>query len=75
MMFCAGYTETKKDIQDNKVTVKLTDEVETTDGWKVASDIVVGDKLTDKIEVCEVINIVIDITNIIFTLKEVMPSC
>ena len=75
MMFRAGYTETKKHIQDNKVMLKLTDEVETTVGWKLASDIVVGDMLTDKIEACEVVNIVIDVTNVIFTLKEVMPSC
>ena len=75
MMFCAGHTVSKKDVIDNVVTIPVNGEVETVDGWKNCTDIVIGDKLKDEFETCEVIQIVAVDNNLLLTLKEVMPSC
>ena len=49
-MFCAGHTVSKKDVIDNVVTIPVNAEVETVDGWKNCTDIVIGDKLKDEFE-------------------------
>ena len=75
MMFCAGHTVSKKDVIDNMVTIPVNAEVETVDGWKNCTDVVIGDKLKDEFETCEVIQIVTLDNRLLLTLKEVMPSC
>lgn len=73
MLFRGGQHNKQTLIEDNCLLVKETDEVETMDGWKLATDVVVGDKFTDETEVVTVVNIeTIDNMIKLFLREEVM---
>ena len=72
MLFRGGQINTETDVTDNVVEFKLTDDVETINGWKHTEDVVVGDVFTDGTEFAEVINIELNNNIIKYYLKEVV---
>ena len=70
MMFCAGYTESKKDIVEGVAEVPDNVEIETINGWKKSTEVVIGDILKDGFETCEVVQIVQIDNCLLLTLKE-----
>ena len=73
MLFRGGQSHKETLVEDSCVIIKETDEVETTSGWKLATDVVIGDKFTDDIEVVTVVNIeTIDNMIKLFLKEEVM---
>lgn len=72
MLFKGGQINTETDVIDNIVEFKLTDDVETTNGWKHTEDVVVGDIFTDGTEFAEVTNIELNNNIIKYYLKEVV---
>ena len=72
MLFRGGQINTETNVTDNIVEFKLTDDVETTNGWKHTEDVVVGDVFTDGTEFAEVTNIELNNNIIKYYLKEVV---
>ena len=72
MLFRGGQINTETNVTDNIVEFKLTDDVETTTGWKHTEDVVVGDVFTDGVEFAEVVNIELNNNIIKYYLKEVV---
>ena len=72
MLFRGGQISTETNVTDNIVEFKLTDDVETTNGWKHTEDVVVGDVFTDGTEFAEVTNIELNNNIIKYYLKEVV---
>lgn len=72
MLFRGGQINTETNVTDNIVEFKLTDDVETTSGWKHTEDVVVGDVFTDGVEFAEVVNIELNNNTIKYYLKEVV---
>ena len=72
MLFRGGQIDKETSVSNNIVELKLTDDVETTTGWKHTEDVVVGDVFTDGTEFAEVINIELNNNIIKYYLKEVV---
>ena len=72
MLFRGGQIDKETQVSNNIVEFKLTDDVETTNGWKHTEDVVVGDVFTDGTEFAEVVNIELNNNMIKYYLKEVV---
>ena len=74
MLFRGGQYAKETAVEDNYLLVKQTDEVETVDGWKLATNIVVGDKFVEGDEFAVVVNIEIIDNMIKLVLREEVMS-
>lgn len=72
MLFRGGQIDKETQVSNNIIELKLTDDVETTTGWKHTEDVAVGDMFTDGIEFAEVTNIELNNNIIKYYLKEVV---
>ena len=70
LLFKAGQIEKDIPVTNNVVELRVTDDVETSSGWKHSKDVVIGDVLTDGVETAEVINIELNKNIIKYYLRE-----
>ena len=74
MLFRGGVYDKSSTVANDCLMIKETDEVETLEGWKKATDVVIGDSFTDNQEIATVVNIEVMDDMIKLFLQEVMNN-
>ena len=75
MLFCAGYKEKTEAVVNNSVTLEKDEQLFTSDGWKSAQDLVVGNIVVNEEEKAVIDRIDNNAGMYVIYLKEVKGVC